>query len=63
MTTLQHIDNAAILKRERALRVRNALLEFLRAWEEYEDLPRSIPTLRERGRKDGAVAPKREEGS
>lgn len=62
MTTLQPIiDERAILKRERALRVRNALLEFLRAWEEYEDLPRSIPTLRERGRKDGALPRERDE--
>jgi hypothetical protein len=61
MTTTQHnLDASAILKRERALAVRNALLAFLRAWEEYEDLPRSIPTLRERGRKDGAL-PKRDE--
>jgi len=60
VTTAQNLDNPAILKRERAMRVRNALLEFLRAWEEYEDLPRSIPTLRERGRKDGAQPKERD---
>jgi hypothetical protein len=33
----------------KALRVRNALLELLRAWEDLHDLPRAIPTRVERG--------------
>jgi hypothetical protein len=35
-------------RRERVLRVRNALLELLRSWEDLNDLPRSIPTKVER---------------
>jgi hypothetical protein len=31
------------------MRFRNALLEVLRAWEDLNDLPRSIPTVAERG--------------
>jgi hypothetical protein len=38
-----------------AMEVRNAMLAWLRAWEDMHGLPRSIPTLRERGRKDGAL--------
>jgi hypothetical protein len=38
-----------------AMEVRNAMLAWLRAWEQMHNLPRSIPTLRERGRKDGAL--------
>ena len=33
----------------KVMRVRNALLELLRAWEELHDLPRAIPTKVERG--------------
>ncbi len=31
----------------KAMRVRNALLELLRAWEDANDLPRAIPTKME----------------
>ena len=40
------------------LRVRNALLELLRAYEDAHDLPRSIPTKFERG---DAVKPEKRE--
>lgn len=44
------LDDRAILEqRAKALRVRNAYLELLRAWEDMHDLPRSIPTKVERG--------------
>jgi hypothetical protein len=35
-------------ERDKALRVREAMLFLLRAWEEMYDLPRAVPTKRER---------------
>lgn len=60
MTTTQPLDAHGILSeeqittairaamRENAMRVREAKLADLRAWEELWDLPRSIPTRAER---------------
>lgn len=48
--------------RGKALKVREAMLADLRAFEDMYNLPRSIPTLREQGRKDGYVPKEREEG-
>jgi len=51
VTALQpDIDASVILKSERdkAMRVREAMLAWLRAFEEMHDLPRT-PTSRERG--------------
>lgn len=42
-----------------AMRVREAMLALLRAWEDMHDLPRSVPTQRERGLKDGPLPKKR----
>lgn len=40
------VDQRAIMTPEqaKAMRVRNALLELLRAWEDANDLPRAVPT-------------------
>ncbi len=64
-TTQQNIDASVIIKpahteREKALRVRNALLELVRSWEDMNDLPRAIPTLRERGEKENSTVVRRE---
>ena len=52
-TSQQNIDPHAIMKpahteREKALRVREAWLALLRAWEDMYDLPRAVPTRREK---------------
>lgn len=64
MTTQQHIDTYATMGTAdpAAMRVREAMLALLRAWEDMHNLPRSVPTRRERGEKDGLVLPKREQG-
>ncbi len=51
MTTLQPVDECVTLNTERAsaLRVRNAILEFLRAWEAMYDLPTERPVKRPDG--------------
>lgn len=53
MTMQQNVDERDILRRNSAMRVRNALLELLRSWEEHEDLPRSVPTVKERQDRGG----------
>ena len=52
-TPQQNVDTSVILKpahteREKALRVREAWLALLRAWEDMYDLPRAVPTRREK---------------
>ncbi len=52
-TSQQNIDASVILKpahteREKALRVREAWLALLRAWEDMYDLPRAVPTRRDK---------------
>ncbi len=49
----QQVDPRGILpvertEREKALRVREAWLALLRAWEDMYDLPRAVPTRREK---------------
>jgi hypothetical protein len=48
----QPIDERATMQlrneRDKALRLREAILALLRAWEEMYDLPRAVPTRRER---------------
>lgn len=46
--------------RMKAMKVREAMLADLRAFEDMYNLPRSIPTLREQGKKDGYVPRERE---
>lgn len=46
------VDARAILEREKALRVREAMLAWLRAFEDMHDLPRAVPTKVERGERD-----------
>jgi len=41
-------EQKAVLVREKALRVREAMLFLIRSWEEMYDLPRAVPTKRER---------------
>jgi len=48
--------------RGKALKVREAMLADLRAFEDMYGLPRSVPTLREQGKKDGYIPKEREEG-
>lgn len=58
MTIQQHVDGNGIMgageassepnERDRAMRVREAMLMWLRAFEDMHDLPRSIPTRLER---------------
>lgn len=48
--------------RMKAMKVREAMLADLRAFEDMYNLPRSVPTLRERGEKNGYVPKEREEG-
>jgi hypothetical protein len=40
------------MEREKALRVREAMLAWLRAFEDMHDLPRAVPTKVERGERD-----------
>ncbi len=52
-TSQQNIDQRGILptertEREKALRVREAWLALLRAWEDMYDLPRAVPTRRDK---------------
>ncbi len=52
-TTQQNIDGRATIavertEREKALRVREAWLALLRAWEDMYDLPRAVPTRRDK---------------
>lgn len=46
---MQQIDKPVTIEREKAMRVRNAYLALLRAFEDMYDLPRSVPTKVERG--------------
>lgn len=43
------VDAYATIEREKALAVRNAQLQLLRAWEDMYNLPRSVPSKVERG--------------
>lgn len=47
--TVQQFDNRDTIERQKALRVREAMLAWLRAFEDMHDLPRAVPTKVERG--------------
>lgn len=48
--------------RKKAMRVRQSMLDDLRSFEDMWGLPRSIPTLREQGDRNGYVPKERDEG-
>jgi hypothetical protein len=49
---VQPLDTRDTMEREKALRVREAMLAWLRAFEDMHDLPRAVPTKVERGERD-----------
>ncbi len=55
-------DHVQERNRKGAMRVRSALLACLHAFEDMHGLPHAVPSLRERGLKDGPVLKERDAG-